>query len=286
MNPSKTAIVIDSSANMDPETVRKYNFTVVNQPLMFGKHVYHENVDIDADEFYRMLKLEKSHPTTSQISMKEMQAVFTDLAEQGYEAALCIGLSGGLSGFINSVSASVPAIKDLQVYPYDSGSILAGAGNQAILAAHLLANGVDIHEVLHQLRKYRKQTQVFIAVNNVKELQNTGNIATRTSLVGSFFGMRPILTINKQGRLEMVGKERQIKNAIEAIDEILDKQIIDPSNLVVTVIDADDPDRSMKWQSELKVRYPQMQVDACTIGPYVGTYTGSKAIGLIWSPKL
>lgn len=33
--------------------------------------------------------------------------------------------------------------------------------------------------------------------------------------------MRPILTINRQGRLEMVGKERKIKNAMEAISEIL-----------------------------------------------------------------
>lgn len=286
MNQSKTAIVIDSSANLSSEIVRRYNFTVVNQPIMFGKHVYHENVDIDSDEFYRMLKMEKSHPTSSQIPMKEMQKVFSNLADEGYESALCIGLSGGLSGFINSVSASVPTIKDLQVFPFDSGSILTGTGNMAILAANLLNNGVDIHEVLHQLRKYRAQTQVYIALNNVKELQNSGNISNRSSLVGSFFGMRPILTINKQGRLEMVGKERQIKNAMEAIDEILEKQLVDHNNLSVTVVDANDPDRSMKWQSELSTKYPKMQVSACHIGPYVATYTGSKAIGLIWSPKL
>ncbi|MCQ9196270.1 DegV family protein [Pediococcus pentosaceus] len=286
MNQSKTAIVIDSSANIAPEIVRKYHFTIVNQPVMFGKHVYHENMDIDSDEFYRMLKLEKYHPTASQIPMKEMQEVFSNLAQAGYEAALCIGLSGGLSGFINSVSASVPAIKDLQVYLYDSGSILAGVEKVAILASHLLDNGVDIHEVLHQMRKYRRQTQAYIAVNNIKELQNMGNISNRTSLVGSFFGMRPILTINHQGRLEMVGKERQMKNAMEAIEEIFDKQLVDHTNLVVTVIDANDVDRSMQWQSTLKAKYPGMQVESRQIGPYVGTYTGSKAIGLIWSPKL
>lgn len=286
MNQSKTAIVIDSSANLDPAIARKYNITVVNQPIMFGKHVYHENVDIDADEFYRMLKLEKYHPTTSQIPIKEMQRVFAELAAKGYKAALCIGLSGGLSGFINSLSASVPVIKELQVYPYDSGSILAGQSNAAILAANLLDSGVDIHEVLRQLRKYRSQTEVYLAVNNVKELQISGNIASRTSLVSSFFGMRPILTINRQGRLEMVGKERKIKNAMEAISEIFAQQVVDYRHLTVTVVDADDADRSMQWQSELKVQYSGLHVESCPIGPYVGTYTGSKAIGLIWSPKL
>mgnify|MGYP000411719820 CR=1 FL=1 len=44
--------------------------------------------------------------------------------------------------------------------------------------------------------------------------------------------------------------------------------------------------RGMQWQSELKVQYPGLHVESCPIGPYVGTYTGSKAIGLIWSPKL
>ncbi|WP_235021425.1 hypothetical protein [Pediococcus acidilactici] len=44
--------------------------------------------------------------------------------------------------------------------------------------------------------------------------------------------------------------------------------------------------RGMQWQSELKVQYPGLHIESCPIGPYVGTYTGSKEIGLIWSPKL
>ena len=286
MKQNKIAVVVDSSANLSEQEIQKYHIKVVNQPVMFGKHVYRENIDLNADEFYRMMKLEKTHPTNSQISMKQMQIVFKNLAIQGYEAVLCVGLSGGLSGFINSVSASIPTIKDLTVYTFDSGSILSGTGHMAMLASQLLADGVNIHEVLEQLRKYRSKTQVYIALNNVRELQNSATFLTRTSLVNSFFGMRPIVTINKKGRLEMIGKERQMKNAMEEIQDIFQANVSEVDQYVVTVIYANDVDRSEKWQSELELTYPQLRVESCQIGPYIGAFTGRHAIGLIWSPKL
>lgn len=287
MNKNKIAVIVDSSANLSDKTVQDYNIIVVNQPIMFGNHVYHENLDIDSDEFYRMLKMEKAHPTTSQISMREMQSLFQKLAEDGYEGALCIGLSGGMSGFINSVSATAPAIRELQVFPFDSRSVLAGTGNMAILAAQELDNGRDIHQVLVDLRKLRDQTEVYIAVNNVKGLQNLGNIASRGSVFSSLLGMRPILHMNKQGRLEMVGQEHQIAKAMDAIEEKLAEAVRDAKTpLLVTVIDANDRDRNMQWQTHLAERFPDLILESGEIGPYMGTYTGGKSVGLVWSEQI
>ncbi|MDN6418397.1 MAG: DegV family protein, partial [Lactiplantibacillus plantarum] len=72
----KIAVVTESSANLKAQAVKDYQITVVNDPIMFGNHVYHENVDITTDQFYRLLKVEKEIPTISQISMPEMQVVF------------------------------------------------------------------------------------------------------------------------------------------------------------------------------------------------------------------
>ncbi|AEV95692.1 DegV family protein [Pediococcus claussenii] len=284
MNPSKIAVVVDSSANLDPAIVRKHSIVVVNQPVMFGNRVYHENVDLDTAEFFRMLKSEKSHPVASQVSMHEMQGVFLNLAQQGYEGVLCVGISGGISGFINSVAATVPSIHDLQVFPFDSRSISVGTGNLAVKAAQLLQDGMDIHTVLDKLREIRENTYAYVAVNNIKELQNTGNIANRTSLIESFLGMRPILHVNANGRLEIVEKERQMSNAMEAIENILVGQVADyESNWLVTVIDANDLDRNVQWQGRLKELFPQLQIETGTIGPYIGTFTGNHAVGLVWS---
>ncbi len=99
----KIAVVTESSANLKAQAVKDYQITVVNDPIMFGNHVYHENVDITTDQFYRLLKVEKEIPTISQISMPEMQVVFDQLQAAGYDQILVIGLSSGISGWINNL---------------------------------------------------------------------------------------------------------------------------------------------------------------------------------------
>ena len=66
----KIAVVTESSADLKAQAVKDYQITVVNDPIMFGNHVYHENVDITTDQFYRLLKVEKEIPTISQISQR------------------------------------------------------------------------------------------------------------------------------------------------------------------------------------------------------------------------
>ncbi len=61
-------IVTDSTCDLPKAHIEEYNIHVVPLNVHFGDHVYKDGVDLDGDEFYRLLIMSEHHPTTSQPS--------------------------------------------------------------------------------------------------------------------------------------------------------------------------------------------------------------------------
>lgn len=281
----KIAVVTDSSANLSAQAAADYKITVVNDPIMFGNHVYHENVDITADQFYRLLKVEKDIPTLSQISMPEMQLVFDELKASGVEQVLVIGLSTGISGYVNNLKTYAPSVKDLDVQVFDSQTACAGTANMVKLAAAMALANYDLEVILTQLRRLRAMTKTVFIVNSMRHLVKNGRIYNNSSLAGTMvLRNKPIITFNDHGKLQVLGKERTLKNAQQAVQDEFDRFVITQQLPVrLDVISANDPQIAEDWASELRYQFPAVRVKTGEIGPLMGTLTGEHALGLIWS---
>lgn len=281
----KIAVVTDSSANLSARAAADYKITVVNDPIMFGNHVYHENVDITADQFYRLLKVEKDIPTLSQISMPEMQLVFDELKASGVEQVLVIGLSTGISGYVNNLKTYAPSVKDLDVQVFDSQTACAGTANMVKLAAAMALANYDLEVILTQLRRLRAMTKTVFIVNSMRHLVKNGRIYNNSSLAGTMvLRNKPIITFNDHGKLQVLGKERTLKNAQQAVQDEFDRFVITQQLPVrLDVISANDPQIAEDWASELRYQFPAVRVKTGEIGPLMGTLTGEHALGLIWS---
>ncbi|ETY73628.1 DegV family protein [Lactiplantibacillus fabifermentans] len=281
----KIAVVTDSSANLSPRAAADYKITVVNDPIMFGNHVYHENVDITADQFYRLLKVEKDIPTISQISMPEMQQVFDDLQAAGYDQVLVIGLSSGISGYVNNLKAFAPSVKGIDVQVFDSRTACAGTANMVKLAAAMALAGYDMDTILAQLTRLRSTTKTVFIVNSMKHLVKNGRIYNNSSLAGTMvLRNKPIITFNDHGKIQVLGKERTLKNAQQAVQDTFDRFVITNQLPVrLDIISANDTEIAEDWASELRYQFPAVRVKTGEIGPLMGVLTGEHALGVIWS---
>ncbi|GEL14941.1 DegV family protein [Pediococcus cellicola] len=281
----KIAVVVDSSANISNELVQKYHLCVINQPILFGNHLYREGVDLTSAEFYERLKNDKTVPTASQVAMSEMQGVFTKLAQQGYEAAICFGVSGGLSGFITNLEAFAPSVKDLDVYAVDSKLACAAEGNLALLAASMVAQNASVHDILQQVAKLQAATQFLLIVYNMRALSKTGRIMSRSPLIGAILGTRTILTFNKAGRLALVTNAHHMDNAFKKIKTMIDQKLVGDSSVPrFSVLDANDQVLNQEWCTDLKQTYPKAIIETGEIGPFMGVHTGEKSMGIVCAP--
>ncbi|EIW13324.1 hypothetical protein N692_14950 [Lactiplantibacillus plantarum EGD-AQ4] len=281
----KIAVVTESSADLSAQAVKDYQITVVNDPIMFGNHVYHENVDITTDQFYRLLKVEKEIPTISQISMPEMQLVFDQLKAAGYDQILVIGLSSGISGWINNLKTYAPSVAGVDVQVFDSRTACAGTANMVKLAAAMALANYSMADILTQLTRLRAATTTVLIVNSMRHLVKNGRIYNNSSLAGTMvLRNKPIITLNEHGKIQLMGKERTLKNAQQAVQDEFEQFVV-TSQLPVRldVISANDEQIAEDWASELRYQFPAVRVKTGTIGPVLGVLTGDHALGMIWS---
>ncbi|AUI78115.1 MULTISPECIES: DegV family protein [Lactiplantibacillus] len=281
----KIAVVTESSADLSAQAIKDYQITVVNDPIMFGNHVYHENVDITTDQFYRLLKVEKEIPTISQISMPEMQLVFDQLKAAGYDQILVIGLSSGISGWINNLKTYAPSVDGVEVQVFDSRTACAGTANMVKLAAAMALANYSMADILTQLTRLRAATTTVLIVNSMRHLVKNGRIYNNSSLAGTMvLRNKPIITLNEHGKIQLMGKERTLKNAQQAVQDEFEQFVV-TSQLPVRldVISANDEQIAEDWASELRYQFPAVRVKTGTIGPVLGVLTGDHALGMIWS---
>lgn len=280
----KIAVVTDSASYLTKEQAAANQITVVPITVIFGQQTYKENIDITNKEFYEKLASEKELPTTTQISLGQIQAVYDQLAAQGYEAVISIHLSSGITSFINNLQAYLPNITNIKVYPFDSKLTSAAEANQALLAAKLVKAGKSVTEILAALTDLRATQHVDFVVDDLSHLVRTGRLNNASAFLGNMLRIKPILSFNKAGQIVAVAKERTTHRAFNHIKkDITDfmQQATYPVRL--DVVDGDNQATSAQWVADLKKNFPNATIDTSSLGPVVGVHTGRKVMAVVWS---
>ncbi|TBX37659.1 DegV family protein [Lactiplantibacillus paraplantarum] len=279
----KTAIVTDSASYLSAADVEKYHIHVVPITVIFGKQTYLENVEITSKQFYERMRTTPELPTTTQITLGQMQTTYDQLAAEGYDAVISIHLSSGITSFITNLESYLPNVTNIKVYPFDSLITAAGEGYMVLLAAKLIAEGYAPEQVLAQLAKIRETTGVYFVVDNLSHLVRTGRLSNASGLVGNLLRIKPVLTF-QDGKIVAIQKERTMRRAYSAIKAKLAAAIQAADYpLRVTIETGNNPELQAEWTADLKASFPDLTIDEGEIGPVVGVHVGEGVMGLIWA---
>src|SRR5438552_8250496 len=134
--PDKPAIAVitDSTCNIPPDLVEKYNIYLVLQHLIWGTEDLLDLKDITSGQFYERLPRDPIHPKTSQPPAPEFAAVYEQAAKEGAKEAVVFTVSAPLSG-TNQSAMQAAELVGIPVTVVDSRSAGMGLGWQVLAAA-------------------------------------------------------------------------------------------------------------------------------------------------------
>lgn len=280
----KIAVVTDSTAYLTAEEAARYNITVVSIPVIIQGQVYREGIDITNQEFYDQVRNLKELPKTSQPSLGEMDQLYDDLADQGYEAVISIHLAATISGFINSLKTLAATKTNIKVIPYDSRITVKLMGYLAMEAGRLAQAGASVTEILAQLDALRATIDENIVVKDLNNLVKGGRLSNASAVIGTMLNIKPLLTFDNQSdEIVAYGKVRSEKKAYLKSEERFEKALKQadfPYRLLV--IDANDPQENDRWTAHLRQKFPNVTIEQTYFGPVIGTHLGEKAMALGW----
>lgn len=275
----KLAVVTDSTAFL-PERVRDHqDLFVIPIPVILDGKVYNEDIDIKADEYYKLMKKSKEFPKTSQPTFGETLDLYKNLKEKGYDTIISIHLSSGISGYVTNLNSIKDSVEGLTVIPYDAQITSMPMGHMVEASLDMLDAGKTLDEILIYLDMIRSSTYAYFIVDDLNNLVRGGRLTNGAALIGGLLKIKPVLTF-EDGKIVLFEKIRSTKKALRRCEEVIGKRKEEIGRPVkLYIIHGNNLELAKKEKARLEKNYSDITVEIGHFGPVIGAHLGEKALG-------
>ena len=278
----KVAIVTDSTAYIPKDYIEQYKIIVVPQILIWKDQIYEDGVSIQPDEFYQRLATAKTMPTTSQVSIVNMQKTFSALVEQDYDV-LGIFISAKLSGTIQSALQGREALAKgkEKVEIVDSNATAMAMGFQVLATARAATEGASLAECKALADQVRDHTGVYFVVDTLEFLHRGGRIGGAQRLLGNALNLKPILAL-QDGKVEAMERIRTKGKAVERLIEIVAEQTAGKPLVRLASLHANAAAEGKDVLERATKLIKPVESIFTSVSPVVGTHAGPGTVGLAY----
>ncbi len=147
-------------------------------------------------------------------------------------------------------------------------------------AVRLKKEGKGIEETLEWLESNYLKVHSWVTVDDLKYLERGGRISKASATLGSLLSVKPIITVDKEGRLTNVDKVRGRNKSIQTIVNETVKTIVAPLDQIVYVAYAGDLESAEKAKRLLEEQIKMKDVKLYPLGPTIASHTGYGCIAI------
>jgi DegV family protein with EDD domain len=265
-------------ASMGVAMGEEHGIHIVPLYVTFDTQQYRDDVDLDSDQFYRLLRESKQPPTTSQPTVADFINTYIALAE---EATAIVSVHGSkkLSATVDSARAAAKELPDVPIHVIDTQSVSVGQALMAIEAARVAAAGREAAEVVQRIESLSSKVRVIFTVETLEYLRRGGRIGGAAALMGSLLSIKPILHI-ENGQVEPLEKPRTRKRAVQRLLAMM-AEFVDPSKPIhAAVLHCDAPEDGQAFADQVNAQFQCTELLVAEAGPTIGTHAGPGTIGV------
>lgn len=276
---SNIQIICDTMNDVPKEIVEKYNIEILPATIVFDGIEYKAGVDIEGDEFYKMLRSSNSMPTTSQVTYATFKDTFEKYLDEGKKILYLSG-SSAASGTYQSAMIAKNDIESDDIHIFDTYSLCIGGGMLITEAAIMAQESNDIDYIINKLNEYKEKVEVYFSVDSLDYLHKGGRISGTKATIGTILNIKPILKI-EDGVVKQKTQVRGSKKIIPTLIEQLKLQVGDDfSDKEVYVGYGDDIEECNKFVEKVKNELSPKSVKIFQIGACVACHSGPDVFGL------
>lgn len=274
----KIRIITDSGSDIIDS--KRDNVTVLPMSIAFGDEVFYDGVTLSHSEFYMKLIESDELPKTSLIAPASFADAFEEAKNAG-EKVIAITISGGLSGTYQSAVLAAEDYDD--VYVVDSMNVTIGERILVEYALKLIDEGRDIEDIVNELESAKKRICVLGLLDTLEYLKKGGRVSSSVAFVGDVLRIKPVVTVDGEGKVAMLGKARGSKNGnnflISEIEKVNGVDFDMPYFLGYTGLNDTLLKKYVKDSEHIWGPYTE-ELPVCSIGATIGTHVGPNAIAV------
>ena len=237
-------------------------------------------------DFYNQLRA-GGFSRTSMLNYESHYQHFLKMAKEGAEDVVHFTISSGLSPTKTVAAKAAADVKKdypkFEVYVVDPLTATVGQGTLVRIALEWRNAGKTAQETYDYVNSLRLHIQHFVVANDLYYLKRGGRVSGVSAAVGTMLNIKPILTFDCDGKLQVIDKVKGNKKAIAFIKAKMEKEGPD-ENKYVFIVHTDNEPCAKELEEYVKERFG-IQPYVSIMGPVIGSHVGPGAFALGYLSK-
>ena len=286
----KMAVIFcDTDCELWHTTAKELGVEVIKMPYSVEIEEYYydlgEKTDI-ADFFSQMEKGAKV--STAGLNEQTYIDYFEPYFKKG-EDILYIAFSSKMSSTFlhmdNAVQKLSKKYPNVKFVKFDTLNISLGAGILVYLGAkYFKEHNQDIEKTCEYLTSIRDKVEVLFVVNDLKYLARGGRISKAKATIANIMNVKPILTVNKEGEIDVATKVNGSKKAFKYLVNKVIEEYSTTEDAPIFLVDTISNNMVDKLEEEI-LQSIKAKVVKQPIGPVIGAHCGPGTFGIIYIKK-
>ncbi len=278
-------LIVDSCCDLPPELFDRDDIQLLKFPYIMDGETFEDDLyqTTTAADFFGLMR-KGGEPSTAQLSVPALSAVFETAVAEGVPTVY-LSFSSGLSGSYDVAMLVRDQVleehPDFELYVVDTKLASIAEGLLVYEAIRQMDKGLSAKE----LAKWAEEARYFVdcefMVEDLDTLRRGGRIPASVAVAGAALDVKPLLNIDADGKLQVVGVARGRKKGIRALVEYFNKNAVhDSVSNYIVLGNADCPKDMQKLKDALKKADEEVLFVETSIGPVIGSHVGVGMLAL------
>ena len=275
-------ITVNSTVDLPKEWLEERKVPVIPLKYTIDNETYTDMEGLSSKEFFGKLRDGKM-ATTSQINPEEARAQLEPFLKEGKDV-LHLGFSSGLSGTYNSMRIAGEELKEeypeAKIIIIDTLCACLGEGLLLYKALQQKASGKTIEETAKWVEENKLHICHNVTVDDLFHLHRGGRISKASAVLGSVVQIKPIIHMDENGKLQVVGKERGRKKSLNKIVDMAVEQTKGWDNDIAMITHGDCQEDAEYVAKLVRERLGIENILINNIGTVIGSHTGPGVVAV------
>lgn len=275
-------ITVNSTMDLPKEWLEERNVPVVPLRYTIDGQTYEDMSGLTAKEFFDKLR-EGKMSVTSQVNPEEARAALEPFLKEGKDI-LHLAFSSGLSGTCNSMKIAGEELKEeypeAKIIVIDTLCACLGEALLLYKALQQKEAGKTIEETAAWVEENKLHICHDVTVDDLNHLHRGGRVSKATAVVGTMVKIKPIIHMDDNGKLQVVGKERGRKKSLNKIVDMAVEQSEGWDNDIIMITHGDCIEDAEYVAGLVREKMGIDNILINNIGTVIGSHTGPGVVAV------
>lgn len=281
----------DTDTDVTPEVAARYGYKLISMPYFLnGETVFPYETDKTPDlhAFYDGLR-GGNLPTTGGLSEEKYKQYFRPEFEKGNDI-LYVHFSAAMTCTFDAMNNALAELKkefpERKFYSVDTKGITIISYNIACEIGDMYLSGATAEQIVAWANTETDKFSQYFFADDLKFFKRSGRVGGFSAIMGNLIGVRPIIYMSPEGKMESLSKERGRARALNRLISYMEELGEDVDKHRVIIGHTDAPELAAELKTMVIEKFGEnLNIEIVCTNPTAGSHCGPNGVGVSFHSK-